>query len=72
MQFLIGVKTMPLPISLDLLKMHEEIPEKLAELSYRDPDKAIVLLRKFGEDKAPISELHKEICICLKEIKNVC
>lgn len=56
---------MVLPIDLDLLKKREEIPSKLAELSYGNPNAAILLLRKWGEKKSPITELHKEICSCL-------
>ncbi|MFD2046046.1 hypothetical protein ACFSTA_12350 [Ornithinibacillus salinisoli] len=58
---------MPLPIDLDLLKKREEIPEKLAELSYGNAEKAILLLRKWGERKSPITVLHKEISDCLKK-----
>lgn len=55
-----------LPIDLDLLKKREEIPVKLAELSYNDPDSAIQLLRKWGEKKSTITDLHKELCNSLK------
>lgn len=58
---------MVLPISLDLLRKSEEIPIKLAELSYSNVDQAVILLRKWGEFKSPITTLHKEICDSLKE-----
>lgn len=57
---------MTLPIDLELLKKREEIPAKLAELSYINSDKAILLLRKWGEKKSPITEMHKEICESLE------
>ncbi|WP_156290743.1 hypothetical protein [Oceanobacillus salinisoli] len=53
---------MNLPIDLELLKKREEIPIKLAELSYRNSEQAVILLRKWGEKKSPVSVLHKEIC----------
>jgi hypothetical protein len=56
-----------LPVDLDILKKREEIPMKLAELSYSDASSAIQLLREWGEKKSPITVLHKEICKCLKE-----
>ncbi|MYL41788.1 hypothetical protein [Virgibacillus salexigens] len=59
---------MSLPIDLDLLKKREEIPRKLAELSYRNSDQAVNLLRKWGEKKSPISVLHKELSDCLSEV----
>lgn len=59
---------MALPIDLDLLKKREEIPIRLAELSYRNSEQAIILLRKWGEKKLPITILHKEISDCLKEV----
>ncbi|MDM5208443.1 MULTISPECIES: hypothetical protein [Cytobacillus] len=58
---------MSLPIHLELIKKHEEIPVKLAELSYIDQQNTITLLRKWGEDKAPISVLHSELCECLEK-----
>lgn len=61
------VREMPLPIDMDLLKKREEIPIKLAELSYMDPDSAVVLLRKWGEKKSPITVLHAEICSYIKK-----
>ncbi len=58
---------MILPVDLDLLKKREEIPIKLAELSYNDSDEAINLLRKWGEKTSPITELHDDICASLTE-----
>ncbi|MGG4180825.1 hypothetical protein ABEW03_16205 [Virgibacillus pantothenticus] len=57
---------MSLPIDLDLLKKREEIPIKLAELSYSNSEQTIILLRKWGEKSIPITNLHNEICIFLK------
>lgn len=57
---------MTLPINLDLLKKREEIPIKLAELSYSNENQAVILLRKWGEKKSPITDLHQEINDCLK------
>jgi hypothetical protein len=37
---------MTLPIDLELLQKRREIPVKLAQLSYINPEKAIELLRK--------------------------
>jgi hypothetical protein len=52
---------MTLPLDLDLLQKRREIPEKLAQLSYMDPEKAIQLLRKWGEKQVPIAPLYEEI-----------
>ena len=52
---------MRLPIDMDLLKKREEIPVKLAELSYKDQDQAIVLLREWREREVPISTLHEKL-----------
>ncbi len=52
---------MKLPIDMDILQKRREIPIKLAELSYKDKDQAIILMRKWGEKKTPISELHEKI-----------
>ncbi|MCR1835010.1 hypothetical protein NSA56_11445 [Oceanobacillus caeni] len=57
-----------LPIDLDILQKRQEIPIKLAELSYADQENALRLLRVWGEKKSPISVLHKEIVDCLKEV----
>ncbi|QKY69440.1 hypothetical protein [Lentibacillus sp. CBA3610] len=59
---------MVLPIDTDLLKKREEIPIKLAELSYVDSDQAINLLRKWGEKSSPITVLHEELNDSLKDI----
>ncbi|MFD1363072.1 hypothetical protein [Lentibacillus salinarum] len=59
---------MVLPIDTDLLKKREEIPIKLAELSYVDSEKTINLLRKWGEKNSPITVLHKELNDSLKDI----
>lgn len=55
-----------LPINLDILKKRDEIPIKLAELSYNNSERAVTLLRKWGEKKSPITELHKELCKSLR------
>jgi hypothetical protein len=52
---------MTLPIDLDLLQKRREIPIKLAQLSYLNPEKAIELLRKWGEKQVPITPLYEEI-----------
>lgn len=57
---------MSLPIDLELLKKREEIPEKLAALSYINKEQAIVLLRNWGEKKVSISILHGELTNFLK------
>ncbi|GAB3051189.1 hypothetical protein [Virgibacillus ainsalahensis] len=56
-----------LPINLDILEKRDEIPIKLAELSYNNSERAVTLLRKWGEKKSPITELHKELCESLKK-----
>lgn len=58
---------MVLPIDLDILEKRQEIPVKLAELSYINSNQALIFLRKWGEKSSPISVLHKDICSCLKE-----
>lgn len=57
-----------LPIDTDLLKKRQEIPVKLAELSYKDQDKAIHYMRLWGEKKEPITTLHSEITNQLREV----
>ncbi|MED3905811.1 MULTISPECIES: hypothetical protein [Anoxybacillaceae] len=52
---------MTLPIDLELLQKRREIPVKLAQLSYINPEKAIELLRKWGEKQVPITPLYAEI-----------
>jgi hypothetical protein len=52
---------MTLPIDLELLQKRREIPIKLAQLSYTNPEKAIELLRKWGEKQVPITPLYEEI-----------
>ncbi|QXJ39543.1 hypothetical protein BV455_02909 [Parageobacillus caldoxylosilyticus] len=52
---------MTLPIDLDLLQKRKAIPVKLAQLSYTNPEKAIQLLRKWGEKQVPITPLYEEI-----------
>jgi tRNA U34 5-carboxymethylaminomethyl modifying enzyme MnmG/GidA len=71
---------MTLPIDLDLLQKRKAIPVKLAQLSYTNPEKAIQLLRKWGEKQIPITPLYEEIIQALnsdaqkgsnlKEVKN--
>lgn len=61
-------KTMDLlPIDLDLLQKRRAIPVKLAQLSYSNSDKAVDLLRKWGEKKIAITPLYEEIHQALKE-----
>jgi hypothetical protein len=50
-----------LPICLELLQKRQEIPMKLAELSYSKPEAALSLLRLWGEKKIAISPLYEEI-----------
>jgi len=57
---------MPLPIDLEFIKKKSEIPEKLAELSYKDQDEAVRLMREWGERKIPITAIHKELSDCLQ------
>lgn len=58
---------MELPISVDLLEKRREIPVKLAELSYLDPEKAVTYLREWGEKTVPVSDLHSKISKSLDE-----
>ncbi|WP_078428799.1 hypothetical protein [Alkalihalobacterium alkalinitrilicum] len=50
-----------LPIPVEILEKRSMIPMKLAELSYNNPDKAIELLRVWGEKRMPITPLFDEI-----------
>lgn len=52
---------MPLPIDMDIIAKRKEIPEKLAELSYKNEKKALEYMRLWGEKKKPISELHADL-----------
>lgn len=50
-----------LPIDMDIVKKRSEIPQKIANISYFDKDKAIHYLRIWGKGHTPITELHKEL-----------
>ncbi len=50
-----------LPIDLDILQKRKSIPIKLAELSYLNNEKAIELLREWGEKRVPITPLYEKI-----------
>jgi hypothetical protein len=59
---------MTLPIDLELLQKRQAIPVKIAQLSYINPEKAIELLRKWGEKQAPITSLYEEILQALNSM----
>jgi len=56
-----------LPIDLDILQKRKEIPVKIAELSYKDEEKAIHFMRMWGEKKIPITEIHELLSMSLRE-----
>ncbi|MBM7584997.1 hypothetical protein JOC86_001534 [Bacillus pakistanensis] len=37
------------------------LPDKLAELSYQQPEEALRLLRNWGEGKQPVNSLFEEV-----------
>lgn len=50
-----------LPIPVERLHQHANLPIKLAELSHIDAQKALSLLRDWGEGKKTIKALWEEI-----------
>jgi len=50
-----------LPIPMDIIRKSMEIPEKIAELSYKDESLAIKYMRIWGERKQPITILYEKI-----------
>jgi len=50
-----------LPIDPAILMKKMEIPEKIAQLSYIDSEKAIKYMRIWGERKMPITPLYDEL-----------
>jgi len=50
-----------LPIDPKILFKQMEIPEKIAQLSYIDLEKAIKYMRIWGEKKMPITPLYDEL-----------
>jgi len=58
---------MPLPIDMDIIRKRQEIPEKIAALSYTDPQKAVKYIRLWGERKITISKIHADLSKDLKE-----
>jgi len=50
-----------LPISPERIRQHANLPVKLAELSHIDAEKALSLLRDWGEGKKTIKVLWEEI-----------
>lgn len=55
-----------LPIDLDILQKRQEIPMKIAKLSYQDEDKALYFMRMWGEKRIAISEIHEQLSAALK------
>jgi hypothetical protein len=47
-------------IDRELVRKSAYLPDKLAELSYKNPDAALKLLRDWGEGRKPISQLWDE------------
>lgn len=52
--------TNDLPISVELVQKRAYLPCKLAELSYKNPEYALQLLRAWGDGKKPITTLWEE------------
>lgn len=58
-----------LPISLDLIQKHREIPTLIAKLTYVDKKQAIKFMRLWGEKRITISEIHEQLfeAVVIKE-----
>ena len=52
---------MTLPIPLEIIQKESEIPQKIAQISETDQDKAIHYLRRWAIDKEPITTIYNEI-----------
>jgi hypothetical protein len=52
---------MDYPIDPETIKKNTLLPVKLAELSYHDPDKALELLRAWGEGRKTIKHLWDDV-----------
>lgn len=50
-----------LPIDMDILQKRKEIPKKIALLSYQNESQAIYYMRQWGEQKQPITVIHKKL-----------
>jgi len=55
------IPTHKMPIDPEILQMKIEIPKLLAELSYRDQQEAIRLMREWGEKKRTINSMYEEL-----------
>ncbi|WP_370222048.1 hypothetical protein [Cytobacillus sp.] len=55
------------PIDPEFLKKRKAIPEKIAELSYKNEQEAIKYMRIWGEKAMPITELFDELVVALSE-----
>jgi hypothetical protein len=61
------VSTNEFPIDRVLVHKMAYLPVKLAELSYKNTEVAMGLLRDWGQGKKPVSQLWKEIEDALEE-----
>jgi hypothetical protein len=48
-------------IPVDVLEKRMNIPSKIAELSYKDPEKALYYMRIWGEKKLPVTPLYEAL-----------
>ena len=55
-----------LPIEPELLKKRAAIPKLIAELSYKDEEKAIHFIRIWGEKRTAITPLYAELMDALE------
>lgn len=55
-----------LPINLEVLEKRTEIPELIAELSYRDQNQAVEFIRLWSKRRITIDEIHKKLHEALK------
>jgi hypothetical protein len=55
-----NIPTNEFPIDLEIIHKLAHLPTKLSELSYKDPETALQLLRAWGEGKKPITPLWDE------------
>lgn len=62
---------MKLPIDMDILQKRQEIPVKIAQLSYKDEQQAIQFIRLWGEKRIAISEIHAQLTTTLKRADEV-
>lgn len=62
---------MKLPIDPEIIRKNAYLPDKLAQLSYKNPEAAMAILREWGEGRKAITQLWDSTIAALKEKEEV-